>query len=325
MVGYVAHLLFPRSSNNYRARLLHHIFLLAFISVFVVGGFFLGYGRTKYPSVLGVSSDITIGQLLADTNQKRAENGLQPLSLDSRLSQAAAGKAMDMFGSNYWAHNSPDGKTPWVFIRNAGYGYIYAGENLARGFSSSGDVVSAWMASPDHRKNLLSSNFVNIGFAVEKGRLSGEETVLVVQMFGSPAGQAVTQVDTVPSEPVPTTAVEDQMPTPTISAQNNTPAVITQVPEPTKTAANDNVKNPQNQFDTVIVAGAGANPKIDSKIVSRNVAVIVVLGFILIFILDIILIEKRKALRFVGHNLDHVIFLFMIVAMILILVSGSII
>jgi len=141
-----------------------------------------------------------------------------------------------------------------------------------------------------------------------------------VQMFGSPAGQAVTQVDT-PSNPVPTEAVENIVPTPT--PQNNVPAVITEVPKPT--AVNANIKNPQNQLDTVIVAGAGANPKIDSKIVSRNIAVIVVLGFILIFILDIILIEKKKALRFVGHNLDHVIFLSMIIAMILVLVSGSII
>jgi hypothetical protein len=41
------------------------------------------------------------------------------------------------------------------------------------------------MASPDHRENLLSPNFKDVGFAVKAGNLQGEETFLVVQEFGS--------------------------------------------------------------------------------------------------------------------------------------------
>ena len=92
-----------------------------------------------------------------------------------------------MFAKNYWAHVSPDGTTPWVFIKSAGYSYVYAGENLARGYNTSQDVVTAWMASPEHKQNMLSSNYQNVGFAIVTGNLTGEDTVLVVEMFGSTA------------------------------------------------------------------------------------------------------------------------------------------
>ncbi len=119
------------------------------------------------------------------TNQQREKNGLDDLKMNDQLTNAAQAKADDMFAKNYWAHNSPDGTTPWVFIKGAGYDYVYAGENLARGFNSAQDVVDAWMASPDHKANLLSPNFKDVGFAVKHGKLSGEETFLVVQEFGS--------------------------------------------------------------------------------------------------------------------------------------------
>jgi len=107
---------------------------------------------------LGFATDISIQALLKDTNDKRIENGLQPLTLNDQLNQAAAGKAADMFGNNYWAHISPSGKTPWDFILGANYQYVYAGENLAKDFQDSQGVVDAWMNSPSHKENLLNSN-----------------------------------------------------------------------------------------------------------------------------------------------------------------------
>lgn len=46
-------------------------------------------------------------------------------------------------------------------------------------------VVKAWMNSPTHRENLLSSRYQDIGIAVIDGSLGGRETTLVVQMFGT--------------------------------------------------------------------------------------------------------------------------------------------
>src|SRR3989344_6873494 len=171
MKEFLHHLFIPRESNNYKAKLLHQTTLLLFIVFFIVGGLLLNITKTNYPTVLGISTDITSEQLITLLNQKRQENGLSTLSFSPELATAARNKANDMLSKNYWAHNSPDGVTPWVFLKEAGYNYVYAGENLARGFNNSLDVTNAWMASPTHRANVLSPNYSDVGFAVVIGNL----------------------------------------------------------------------------------------------------------------------------------------------------------
>lgn len=206
-----AHLFLPQRSNNYRSKLLHHQVLFLFIIFLFVGSFLLGQVKRNYPQVLGISSDITLDQLLKATNEKRQQNSLPPLRLNPQLNSAAEKKAEDMFTYNYWAHISPKGVTPWVFIKEAGYSYVYAGENLAKGFSSAQDAVDAWMASPDHRENELSQNYQDVGFAVKTGKLNGEETIVIVEEFG---GRTLAQVpkssglQVIPSPPSSLPAVE---------------------------------------------------------------------------------------------------------------------
>lgn len=185
MPSLLTHFFLPHASNNHRPKAIQIdvLFLYLFMLVVFRGG--VSKIHALYPDVLGYATDIRVEKLFEATNQKRQEQSLSPLSLNPQLSQAAAQKAVDMFSKNYWAHNSPDGKTPWDFIVASGYSYTVAGENLAKNFSDSDGVVSAWMASPTHRDNILKSSYRDIGFAVVNGILNGEETTLVVQMFGT--------------------------------------------------------------------------------------------------------------------------------------------
>ena len=169
------------------------LFIYLNILLFVTGGLY--FVRLKVPHILGTAA-FSAEQIVSLTNVKRAQNNLPTLSYNPLLSAAASAKASDMFANNYWAHNSPSGKTPWSFIAAAGYRYIFAGENLARDFDDPGAVVDAWMNSSSHRSNLLDKNFREIGVAVSAGKLDGREGILVVQMFGSGA-------------PVPTQAVAE--------------------------------------------------------------------------------------------------------------------
>lgn len=137
------------------------------------------------PGVLGISANLDRQQLIDLTNRAREKNGLAPLKENTDLDKAAALKAQNMFAENYWAHFAPSGKSPWDFILGAGYKFTFAGENLAKNFYSSPDVVAAWMASPAHRDNLLSPNYKDIGMAVAEGTLNGQKTTLVVQEFGT--------------------------------------------------------------------------------------------------------------------------------------------
>lgn len=196
------HLFVPRESNNHRAKLLSHQFLL-FLALFLfIGQFFLPIIKTNFSSVLGVSTDISAQTLLLLTNQSRQEQKLTVLTLNKQLSSAASRKAEDMFAKNYWAHNAPDGATPWFFLKESEYDYAYAGENLARGFTKSDEIVAAWMESPTHRDNLLSQNYEEVGFAAAQGALLGEETTLVVAMFGGKNTAVLAKNRAVPSSEV---------------------------------------------------------------------------------------------------------------------------
>ena len=181
----------PHIHNNgdqHQAHSLSLTSLFVYLQLFVIAiaGFYL-VAQTA-PKILG---EVAFGaeQIIVLTNDKRAELGLSALTFNSSLSQAASAKASHMLEEDYWAHNSPSGRTPWNFISNADYKYLFAGENLARDFGDASSAVEAWMNSPSHRSNLLDSNFEEIGVAVTYGSLTGREGSLVVQMFGTPVSQ----------------------------------------------------------------------------------------------------------------------------------------
>ncbi|OGC70077.1 hypothetical protein A2415_00570 [candidate division WWE3 bacterium RIFOXYC1_FULL_39_7] len=182
----------PHPDHGKRAKLLSLSAFQAYISVLILLVILLSSLHRFMPGLLGYASNINIKDLLVETNKKREELGLNDLRINPVLSEAARQKAEHMFQNNYWAHVAPDGTEPWDFILGEGYDYVYAGENLAKNFGNSDDVVEAWYNSPTHRENLLNGHYSEIGFAVVDGVLDGYETTLVVQMFGAPrgAGQA---------------------------------------------------------------------------------------------------------------------------------------
>lgn len=94
-------------------------------------------------------------QIIAATNDYRASKGLQPLTENAKLDQSACLKAQDMVAKNYWAHVSPDGISPSDLANQVGYLYHNLGENLAYGFDTSDNVVTAWEKSPGHEKNMV--------------------------------------------------------------------------------------------------------------------------------------------------------------------------
>lgn len=236
--------------------------------------------KTSFPQVLGISTDITSDKLLLLTNIKRQQNGAGPLVINDQLDEAAVAKTNDMFAENYWAHNSPSGNTPWVFIKNSGYSYVYAGENLARGFTKPDDVINAWMASPSHRENMLSTNYTDVGFAVKEGKLLGEDTVLIVEMFGNKT-----------------------------LAQNKS-----------QTVAAAPITNTQS----LVLNSQAQRPFIDSATFSKNFTVAIALLFIFILILDMVVVERKKVTRFVGHNLDHIFFFSVIILILIVIARGTI-
>lgn len=128
---------------------------------------------------------ITAEEIIKLTNDERVKLSLKPLTVNDMLTKSSALKAQDMIDNNYWAHVSPTKVEPWFWIKKAGYDYIYSGENLAKDYSSSNAIISAWMISPEHKENIINPQYKEIGVTVMKGKILGTETTLVVQHFGS--------------------------------------------------------------------------------------------------------------------------------------------
>lgn len=130
------------------------------------------------------------------TNEERQAENLDVLTVSPVLNQAAEMKAEDMATKGYFAHISPDGKTPWYWLAQVGYQYEYAGENLAVDFTDSKDVTKAWMDSPTHRANIVKNKYTEVGTGIATGIYEGKETVFVAQVYANP----ITKTDM--SEPI---------------------------------------------------------------------------------------------------------------------------
>lgn len=144
-----------------------------------------------FPFGNAFASEITPDKVVSLVNDARLANKVGVLVKDETLMRAAQMKADDMFSKGYFAHTSPQGKTPWVWFEKAGYEYAYAGENLAIHFTQAEDQQRAWMESPTHRKNILNPEYREIGVAVRSGVLEGKNTIVTVQEFGRREGEAV--------------------------------------------------------------------------------------------------------------------------------------
>jgi len=145
------------------------------------------FSLARFVSPAGNSAAVIAAALTDLANADRAASGIGMLTVDPVLTAAAQAKADDMAARGYFAHFDPQGKGPWDWMREYGYHYRYAGENLAIQFGESADVERAWLNSPAHRANLLDPRFTQVGIAVAQGMYEGQPTTFVVQFFGTPA------------------------------------------------------------------------------------------------------------------------------------------
>jgi hypothetical protein len=302
------HFFVPHHKNKYRAKALHLDALAVYVVLVVC--LTLVYNQVKMQSgdILGYATDITVQKVYDLTNKEREKAGLPPLQYNKQLSVAAQRKAEDMFARNYWNHYGPDGTTPWEFIIGSGYQYEYAGENLAKNFMFSDGVVKAWMASPTHKENIVRKEYTEVGYAIVNGLLDGEETTLVVQMFGTPVSQGTNTVF----------AEENQLP-PAVT-ENEVAAEV--VPESIEIESGDalvaetasSVQSAQGERDGSSFFGIAYNAKL------------ALLGLLFVIIaVDFYIGIKYHIIRVTGKNLAHLVFLAFIIAGVYLLAKGAII
>ena len=100
-------------------------------------------------------------EVISLVNAERAKQGLAALKKDSGAVNVARVRAKEIVSS--FSHTRPDGRSCFTAASDLGVTYRSAGENIAYGYPTPAAVVSGWMNSDGHRKNILSSSFTKIG------------------------------------------------------------------------------------------------------------------------------------------------------------------
>jgi uncharacterized protein YkwD len=116
--------------------------------------------------------------ILKVMNEVRASHGLRPLRLDGRLERAARAHSRTMLRTGQFFHGAFSAR-----IRAAGVKAPRVGENLAWGvgvLSRARAVVNMWLASPEHRANLLHAGYRSVGVGALRGRFDGYSGALVI-------------------------------------------------------------------------------------------------------------------------------------------------
>jgi uncharacterized protein YkwD len=133
--------------------------------------------------------------VLVQLNAIRKSHGLVPLKLNPTLSTAAQGHSSEMLADGYFAHESVDGAPFWkrlsAYSTSSPHGSWSVGENL---LWSSPEVDAAkalqlWMASPEHRHNILTARWREIGIAAihvdsAPGTYGGRPVTVITTDFG---------------------------------------------------------------------------------------------------------------------------------------------
>lgn len=106
-----------------------------------------------------------IDRVIMLTNQERRAYSLPELTYDQRLAMSADFHNRWMRDRNCFEHicdGEPDIPSR---VNTAGYVQSFWAENIAIGYRPPGEVVAAWLDSPDHRENILSPYVANVGCA----------------------------------------------------------------------------------------------------------------------------------------------------------------
>jgi uncharacterized protein YkwD len=130
-------------------------------------------------------------------NKSRAENKLPPLKLETKLTKAAQVHAEDMYKRDYFAHNSPEGKTVSDRFQSAGGNkWLLVAENIAECEGCRTPLQeflirqqhTGWMNSPGHRANILRKGLDSFGYGIIVDKTGKLKAVQTFAGPGTPAG-----------------------------------------------------------------------------------------------------------------------------------------
>eukprot|EP00551_Chaetoceros_affinis_P013738 CAMPEP_0203691330 /NCGR_PEP_ID=MMETSP0091-20130426/3655_1 /ASSEMBLY_ACC=CAM_ASM_001089 /TAXON_ID=426623 /ORGANISM="Chaetoceros affinis, Strain CCMP159" /LENGTH=294 /DNA_ID=CAMNT_0050561799 /DNA_START=74 /DNA_END=958 /DNA_ORIENTATION=+ len=122
-------------------------------------------GLVQYISASDVVITDWMIEMLEAVNLERSKEGADPLCYNEKIILAAQVHNQDMIDNDTLTHTGSDGSKPGERIEDQGYQWKLYGENVARGQRSVSGVMTSWMKSAGHRKNILNKDATHFGAA----------------------------------------------------------------------------------------------------------------------------------------------------------------
>lgn len=142
---------------------------------------------TSYPEESDIDYELIYSEIIRLVNELRTGQGLNPLTENTELNQAASIRAEE--SSQIFSHTRPDGREPFtVFDDGINYNYRMIGENLGMATYHGGEtemaefIFDGWFNSQGHYENMIHPDYTEIGVGV----YYDGENLYATQMFGSP-------------------------------------------------------------------------------------------------------------------------------------------
>ncbi|MEM7414647.1 MAG: CAP domain-containing protein [Gemmatimonadota bacterium] len=128
----------------------------------VFGAASLALGACDSPLV-GLEDNPDVEQFVQLMNAHRQSVGCEPLGWNPVAADVAREHSQDMIDRSYFAHDNPDGHSPFDRMASAGLTYSRAAENIAYGYPTAEAVLDGWLNSPGHRRNIENCNLTEHG------------------------------------------------------------------------------------------------------------------------------------------------------------------
>lgn len=140
------------------------------------------------------NAKITKADILTAINNARAQArscGVQQfvaapsVNWDNRLFLAADKHSKDMATHNFISHTGSDGSNFGQRIRQQGYSFRFAAENVAAGQPNLNYVVTGWLNSPGHCKNIMAQQAKDIGLSCRYDKNTTYKTYWTLELGSS--------------------------------------------------------------------------------------------------------------------------------------------
>lgn len=87
---------------------------------------------------------------------------VEALVYNCPVEEAASKHSNDMAQNNFFSHTGSDGLRVGGRVTKTGYEWSVVGENIAAGFDDVESVMTGWLESPGHCRNIMDSRFSGV-------------------------------------------------------------------------------------------------------------------------------------------------------------------